>query len=214
MILKTFTSEQAMAHLGYAITCGYSFEKFISGKGLYGNRVSLMRDKSAKNLFGGDVQFKSSSFHVIEGIKSLEIPQTIFMTRKKLEAFFTKKEDILDFLENYKTEFVSTEDMEKVVDNWYKQVSKKLLVSNILDFDRLNNFVISSMILLLPISAQMDIAEFRKKQILILLTQQIISEDFAKHQIDLMPTTQDKLVLQKQKLLLQKKQKINENRSE
>lgn len=205
MISKIFTSEQAMAHLGYAVTCGYSFEKFIFGKGVYGNRVSLMRDKSAKNLFGGDVQFKSSSFHVIEGIKSLEIPQTIFLTRKKLEAFFTRKEDILDFLDNYKADFVAGEDMEKVADNWYRQVSKKLLVSNISDFDRLNNFIINSIILLLPISAQMDIAEFRKKQILILLTQQIISEDFAKQQIDLMPASQEKLVALKQKLLLQQK---------
>ena len=208
MILKTFTSEQAMAHLGYAITCGYSFEKFISGKGVYGNRVSLVRDKSAKNIFGGDIQFKSSSFHAIEGIKSLEIPQTIFLTRKKLEVFWTKKEDILDFLDNYKADFVSSEDMEKVADNWYNQVSKKLLVSNILDFDRLNNFVINNMVLLLPISAQMDIAEFRKKQILVLLTQQIISEDFAKEQIDLMPTSQEKLVTLKQRLLLQKRQKV------
>lgn len=206
MISKTFTSEQAMAHLGCALTCGYSFEKFIAGKGLYGNRVSLMRDKSAKNLFGGETDFKSSSFHVIEGIKSLEIPQTIIFTRKKIESFFTKKEDMLDFLENYKTDFVSSEDMEKVADKWYNFVSKKLLVSNILDFNRLNNFIIGNMILLLPINAQLDIAEFRKKQILILLTQQIISEDFARTQVELMPTAQEKLVAQKQKLLLQKKE--------
>ena len=129
MISKMFTSEQALEHLGYALTCGYSFEKFIFGKGLYGNRVSLMRDKNPANLYGGDAQFKSSDFHIIEGIKALEIPQTILLTRKKIEKFFTNKEDMLDFLENYKTEFVSSEDFDKVVDNWYNGVSKKLLVS-------------------------------------------------------------------------------------
>lgn len=213
MISKTFTSDQAMAHLSYAITCGYSFEKFISGKGVYGNRVSLMRDKIAKNLFSGDTHFKSCSFHAIEGIKPLEIPQTILLTRKKLEEFLAKKEDILDFLENYKADFVSSEDIEKVADNWYNQVGKKLLVSSLLDFDRLNNFVIGSMILLLPISAQLDIAEFRRRQILILLTQQIINEDFAKTHLDLMPTTQEGLVLQKQKLLLQK-QKVTKKQKQ
>ncbi len=205
MISKMFTSEQALEHLGYALTCGYSFEKFIFGKGLYGNRVSLMRDKNPANLYGGDAQFKSSDFHIIEGIKALEIPQTILLTRKKIEKFFTNKEDMLDFLENYKTEFVSSEDFDKVVDNWYNGVSKKLLVSNVLDFEVLNNFIIKKIILLLPISTQIDIANFRKKQILILLTQQIIPEEFAQKQIELLPTSQEKLVAKKQQLLLQKK---------
>ena len=205
MISKIFTNEQAMEHLGYALTCGYAFEKFVYGKGVYGNRVSLMRDKRASNLFGGENQFKFSSFHIIEGIKPLEIPQTILITRRKLEEFFTKKEDMLDFLENYKTEFVSTDDMEKVVENWYENVGKKLLVVKSLDFEKLNNFLIKNIVLYLPISAQLDIAEFRKKQILILLTQQIISEDFARKQIELMPASQDKLIMLKQKILLQKK---------
>ncbi len=205
MISKMFTNNQALEHLGYALTCGYSFEKFIFGKGLYGNRVSLMRDKNPANLYGGDAQFKSSDFHIIEGIKALEIPQTILLTRKKIEKFFTNKEDMLDFLENYKTEFVSSEDFDKVVDNWYNGVSKKLLVSNVLNFEMLNNFIIKKIILLLPISTQLDIASFRKKQILILLTQQIIPEEFAQRQIELLPTSQEKLVAKKQQLLLQKK---------
>lgn len=204
MISKTFTSEQANEHLGYALTCGYAFEKFIYGKGVYGNRVSLMRDKRAKNLFGGENTFKFSTFHVIEGIKPLEIPQTILMTRKKLEEFFTKKEDILDFLENYKQDFMSVEDMEKVAENWYENVSKKLLISKVLDFSRLNNFLISNIVLYLPISAQLDIAEFRKTQILIFLTQQIITEDFARKQIELMPASQEKLIALKQRILIQK----------
>lgn len=193
--------------MGYAITSGFSFEKFIAGKGLYGNRVSLMRDKNSKNLYGGETSFKSSNFHVIEGIKPLEIPQTILFTRKKLEQFFVKKEDILEFLENYSTDFVSTEDMEKIAENWFNKVGKKLLITPILDFNKLNIFVVNNMILLLPINAQLDIAEFRKRQILILLTQQIITEDFAKSQIDLMPASQEKLVARKQQLLLNKQNK-------
>ncbi len=208
MIEKMFTSEQAMAHLGYAITCGFSFEKFIFGKGLYGNRVSLMRDKSAHNLFGAESHFKTSSFHVVEGIKSLEIPQTIIITRRKLELFWTNRENMLDFLDNYKADFVLSGDMEKVADSWYSEVGKKLLVSPLTDFNRLNNFVIMNMLFLLPISTQLDIAEFRKTQIMTLLTQQIVSEDFARAQLALMPANQDELVEKKQKLLLQKRQSV------
>lgn len=204
MITKMFTSEQAMAHLSYAITCGYSYEKFIYGKGVYGNRVSLMRDKEAKNLYNTDSSFKSSTFHAVEGIKALELPQTILLTRKKLESFFTSKENILEFLETFKTDFVTNEDMERLADVWYNQVSKKLLVSNLIDFNRLNNFVISNIILLLPLSFQMKVAEFRKEQIIILVTQQIIPEDFGKKQLSLMPANQEKLIAIKQKLLRQK----------
>ncbi len=201
MIKKVFTNDQAMAHLAYAITCGYSFEKFIFGKGVYGNRVSLMRHKEARSLYGGEMNFKGSTFHAIEGIKALELPQTILMTRQKLESFFVSRESMLDFLENYKSDFATTEDMEKVADTWYQKVSKKLLVNKVLDFGLLNTFIIGSMILLLPISTQLDIAEFRKEQILTLLTQGIVTEDFAQQQLEMMPASQEKLVARKQQML-------------
>ena len=204
MITKMFTSEQAMAHLAYAITCGYSYEKFTFGKGVYGNRVSLMRDKEAKNLYSDNATFKSSTFHAVEGIKTLELPQTIIITRKKLESFFTNKENMLEFLENYNTDFVTTEDKEKLADTWYNEVSRKLLVSEIIDFNRLNNFIISNIILHLPIAAQLDIARFRKEQIITLVTQKIFPQEFAKRQLMLMPANKEKLVAQKQKLLMQK----------
>ena len=89
MIKKEFTSVQAMQHLDYAITCGYYFEKFIFGKGLYGNRVSLMRGKLAGQLYDAEAGYKGSTFHIIEGIKAIDLPQTILMNRKKL-VFFLK----------------------------------------------------------------------------------------------------------------------------
>ena len=65
----------------------------------------------------------------------------------------------------------------------------------------LNTFIIGSMILLLPISTQLDIAEFRKEQILTLLTQGIVTEDFAQQQLEMMPASQEKLVARKQQML-------------
>lgn len=207
MISKTFTNDQAMQHLSYAITCGFSFEKFISGKGIYGNRVSLMRDKSPSNLFGTEFLFKQSSFHIIEGIKPMEIPQTILLTRKKLEEFFTKKEDMLEFFEKFKQEFITEKDIENLAQSWFEDVSKKLLVAKVLDFAKLNKFVLSNMILKFPMATLLIVAEFRKKQILDLLTQQIINQDFAEEQINLLPASQEKLVALKQNLLLQKAKK-------
>lgn len=204
MITKMFTSKQALEHLSYAITCGFGFEKFIYGKGVYGNRVSLIRDKSPLNLYNTNNSFKTSSFHAVEGIKALELPNTILVIRKKLEEFYTSKENFLEFLEGYKTEFVTEEDKQRLADNWFNDVSKKLLVSNLTDFSRLNNFLIANIILQLPMSAQLKIAEFRKEQIIALVTQQIIPEDFGKAQLSLMPFSQEKLVALKQKLLKQK----------
>lgn len=207
MIKKEFTSLQAMQHLDYAITCGYFFEKFIFGKGLYGNRVSLMRSKLAGQLYNLDASFKGCTFHAIEGIKAMELPNTILLTRKKLESFFISREDMLDFLENFKEDFTTIADMEAVADKWYRLVSKKLILNKTTDFALLNKFVIGSMVMLLPINTQLQIAQFRKEQILTLLTQEIISADFAEQALQAMPATTSGLVALKQQIL--KNQAIN-----
>ncbi len=207
MIKKEFTSLQAMQHLDYAITCGYFFEKFIFGKGLYGNRVSLMRSKLAGQLYNLDASFKGCTFHAIEGIKAMELPNTILLTRKKLESFFISREDMLDFLEKFKEDFTTIADMEAVADKWYRLVSKKLILNKTTDFALLNKFVIGSMVMLLPINTQLQIAQFRKEQILTLLTQEIISADFAEQALQAMPATTSGLVALKQQIL--KNQAIN-----
>ena len=207
MIKKEFTSLQAMQHLDHAITCWYFFEKFIFGKGLYGNRVSLMRSKLAGQLYNLDASFKGCTFHAIEGIKAMELPNTILLTRKKLESFFISREDMLDFLENFKEDFTTIADMEAVADKWYRLVSKKLILNKTTDFALLNKFVIGSMVMLLPINTQLQIAQFRKEQILTLLTQEIISADFAEQALQAMPATTSGLVALKQQIL--KNQAIN-----
>ena len=204
MIEKIFTSQQSMDHLDYAITCGFGFEKFIYGKGMYGNRVSLVRPKDPKKLYTQESDYKNSDFHAIEGIKSLELSQTILIIRQKLEAFFTDKECMRDFLSNFKSDFISTEDEERVLDKWYNNVSKKLLANKMTDFKRLNNFVLGHIVLNLPISIQLKIADFRQNQLLDLLTQDIITAEFAKSRLDLLPKSKEKLVDLKQKLMTQR----------
>ena len=211
MIKKEFTSLQAMQHLDYAITCGYFFEKFIFGKGLYGNRVSLMRSKLAGQLYNLDAGFKGCTFHAIEGIKAMELPNTILLTRKKLESFFISREDMLDFLENFKEDFTTVADMEAVADKWYRLVSKKLILNKTPDFALLNKFVRGSMVMLLPSNTQLQIAQFRKEQILTLLTQEIISADFAEQALQAMPATTSGLVALKQQILKSQAQNKTKN---
>ncbi len=213
MIKKEFTSLQAMQHLDYAITCGYFFEKFIFGKGLYGNRVSLMRSKLAGQLYNLDAGFKGCTFHAIEGIKAMELPNTILLTRKKLESFFISRENMLDFLENFKEDFTTIADMEAVADKWYRLVSKKLILNKTTDFALLNKFIIGSMVMLLPINTQLQIAQFRKEQILTLLTQEIISADFAEQALQAMPATTSGLVALKQQILKNQAQNKTKNNS-
>lgn len=213
MIKKEFTSVQAMQHLDYAITCGYYFEKFIFGKGLYGNRVSLMRGKLAGQLYDAEAGYKGSTFHIIEGIKAIDLPQTILMNRKKLEQFFISKESMQDFLENFKGDFAIDADIEAVADKWYRLVSKKLILSKSTDFSLLNKFLIGSMIMLLPINTQLQIANFRKEQILTLLTQEIVSEDFAELALSEMPSTLEGLVSAKQQILKEQARKKEQRAS-
>ena len=204
MIDKAFTNDQAKAHLDYAISCGFGFEKFISGKGMYGNRVSLVRPKDAKRLYTSESGFKNSDFHSVEGIKALEITQTILLTRQKLESVFAKH-NMADFLSNFTSSFVSTSDLETTLNKWDNDVAQTLLGNRLTDFKRLNNFVLAHIVLDLPIAVQEYVAAFRQQQILDLLTQDIISADFAKSRLDLLPTSQDKLLSLRQKLLLQRR---------
>ena len=204
MIEKVFKNVQSMNLLSYSMTCGFGFEKFISGKGMYGNRVSTIRSKDPKKLYSNDNDFKNSEFITIEGIKSLELPTTIANTRQRIESFFTSEECMFDFLATFKTDFLNDSDIRVHAHNWYEKVSTKLLANNILDFSKLNNFLLGSIVLYLPLPVQMKVAQFRQEQILTYLTQDIISADFAKAQLDLLPCSKEKLVILKQKLIRQR----------
>lgn len=200
---KMFTNEQALDHLNYAVTCGFSLEKFVSGRGVYGNRASLVRAKDPRKLFTQDSDFKNSQFHIIEGKKALDQVQTILINRQQLEAPLTDKECMRDFFDGANISFLSEEDKEKVLSNW-ANVGRKLLSSANTSFAKLNNFVLGHIVLDLPIQAQMVIAEFRRAQILTLLTQDIIPASFAKKCLDLLPDDKEDLVALKQKLIKQR----------
>lgn len=206
MIEKVFKNVQSMHQLSYAATCGFIFEKFIAGKGMYGNRVSTIRSKDPKKLYNNDCNFKDGEFITIEGLKSIELPTTIANTRQRIEFPFTSQECMHDFLAT-KGNFLSQKDLDDCVNTWHQKVGLKLLGSNVTDFAKLNNFMIGNMVLYLPLSVQMDIAEFRQEQILTYLTQDIIPADFAKYQLDLLPWSKDKLVDLKQKLIRQRSEK-------
>ena len=163
-----------------------------------------MRPKEPSRLYTKDSGFKNSDFHSVEGIKALEITQTILLTRQKLEAIFINRDSMKEFLKNFSASFISSEDMEKALENWYENVSIKLMGNRITDFKRLNNFVLAHIVLDLPMPVQQCIANFRQQQILDLLTQDIISADFAKARLALMPTGKEKLLQLRQKLLLQR----------
>ena len=114
-------------------------------------------------------------------------------------------------LENFKEDFTTIADMEAVADKWYRLVSKKLILNKTTDFALLNKFVIGSMVMLLPINTQLQIAQFRKEQILTLLTQEIISADFAEQALQAMPATTSGLVALKQQILKSQAQNKTKN---
>ena len=118
-----------------------------------------------------------------------------------------------DFLENFKGDFATDADIEAVADKWYRLVSKKLILSKSTDFSLLNKFLIGSMIMLLPINTQLQIANFRKEQILTLLTQEIVSEDFAELALSEMPSTLEGLVSAKQQILKEQARKKEQRAS-
>lgn len=206
---KIITNEQVLSHINYAITLGYSFDKFVPGKGIYGDRVSFIQPKDPRKLYTQDSDFKNSNFHIIECKKALEQIQTILINRQKLESNITDKECMRDFLDGANVIFVSEEDKEKVLSNW-AIVGRKLLSNTSTDFNKLNNYVLGHVVLDLPISAQLVIASFRRTQILALLTQDIIPATFAKRCLDLLPDSKEDLVALNQKLIKQREESLKQ----
>jgi len=204
MIGKSFTSEQAKQHLCYSITCGFGFEKFIYGKGLYGNRVSLMRNKNPALIFKEEPTFKTSIFHAVEGLKPIELGATISFVRSKIEAVFRDKENIRDLLKSHESDFVTTQDLEDTLKAWYDKVSRKLITNNATDFRALDDFVLGAILRLLPIVQQERIGKFRKQQLLKLVEEEVLDAEYVNERIEALPPEIDKLIVLKQRVLNKK----------
>ncbi|GEM_PF-2353177 len=201
MIEKVFKNEQSMDFLAYLTTLGYRLDKFISGKGMYGNRVSVMRSRKSSEIYAPDCGFKNSEFMVVEGIRSMEMRSTILSNRQRAESHLTGEESMADCLSAFPNAFLSQEDMQKCARNWYDYVSKKLLGSVETNFSKLNNFILGSMLKYLPISVAESVAEFRQENMLTYLTQDILDADFVKRQLELFPASREKLVSLKQRIM-------------
>jgi len=202
MIEKVFKNEQSMDFLAYLTTLGYRLDKFISGKGMYGNRVSVMRSRIAHEIYSADSAFKSSEFMIVEGIRSMEIKSTILANRQRAESHITGEDSMAECLSAFPDAFLSQGDLSKCAKNWYDCVSKKLLASSETSFSKLNNFILGSMLKYLPISVAERVAEFRQENMLTYLTQDILDADFVKRQLELFPASREKLVSLKQRIMM------------
>ncbi len=204
MIEKVFKNTRSMQMLAYATTCGFAFERFIAGKGMYGNRVSTMRSKDPTHLYDATAVAKTNDFMTIECLKSPEFPQTIMQIRQKMESFFTSQESMEEFLSASKSAFLVEDDISNTAGNWYQKVGVRLLGNNTLDFSKLDNFLLGSILLYLPLPIQLKVAEFRESQFIDYVTQDLLPAEEAKRLINLFPNDKDKLTKLKQKLLIQK----------
>ena len=70
-------------------------------------------------------------------------------------------------------------------------------------FKKLNNFVLANMVLNLPFNVLQVIGKHRQKQLLDMLTQDIITAEFTKSRLNLIPDTQEQFVSLRQKLMIQ-----------
>ncbi len=203
MIEKVFKNEQSKDYLAYLTTLGYYLDKYISGKGMYGNRVSVMRPRNLSDIYSVEnvSNNKNSEFMVVEGIRAMEMRFTILSNRQRAESPFTGEESMAEWLSAFPDAFLSQDDMRKCAKTWYDGVSKKLLSSTVTDFNKLNNFILGSMLKNLPITIVENVAQFRRDVMLTYLTQDILDADFVKRQLDLFPASREELVSLKQRIL-------------
>lgn len=207
MIEKVFKNEQSMEFLSYLTTLGYRLDKYISGKGVYGNRVSVVRPRDPRLIYSPECEFKNSEFMIVEGIRPMEIRSTILANRQRAETHFTGEESLVDCLSSFSSAFLNQEDLGACAKSCYEHVGKKLLRSSETNFRKLENFLLGSMLKYFPMQFALAVAEFRQENLLTYLTQDILSADFVKKKLELFPAARDKLVLMKQRIMIKKIEK-------
>ncbi len=210
MIEKVFKNEQSMEYLSYLTTLGCRLDKYISGKGMYGNRVSVVRPRDSRQIYSPDCEFKRSDFFVVEGLRPMEITATILANRQRAETHFTGEESLRDVLSAFPSAFLSQEDLGACAKSCYEKVGKKLLRSNETNFSRLENFLLGSFLKDFPIQFAEAVAEFREQNLLTYLTQDILSADFVKKKLAIFPASREKLVVMKQQIMINEIKKNKE----
>ena len=145
--------------------------------------------------------FKTSIFHAVEGLKAIELPATIEFAREKLESVFRDKESMRDLLKSHRGDFVAAEDLNATLKLWYEKVSRQLITNKTTDFKKLDDFVLNSILMLLPITQQERIGKFRKQQLERLQAEEVLDAEYVAERIAQLPPELDKLIVLKQKLL-------------
>lgn len=192
-----------MEFLSYLTTLGYRLDKYIFGKGQYGNRVSVVRPRDPRLMYAADCDInKNSEFMIVEGIRPMEMRSTILANRQRAETHFTGEGNLADCLSAFSGAFLSQEDLGACAKNCYECVGKKLLRSSETNFSKLENFLLGSILKYFPMPFALAVAEFRQENLLTYLTQDILRADFVKRQLEIFPATREKLVAMKQRIMV------------
>lgn len=164
--------------LDFLINNFYEIVEFKRGRGIYGNRVILKREKTAEQIFNASGNF--FDFYYMDANAVTELPRTVLEKIKVITKFVISPES-MSILCNFKGD-----DMKNPL-TWAIQTRKAFGAVSSLDYGALNNILINRY-KLLDKDFLVRLIKHREKQYFLASSDamNLISKDYANKQLALL----------------------------
>ena len=170
----TKVNAENWAQLDFLINNFYEIVEYKRGRGIYGDRVILKRQKNASAIFGE--RDKLCEFYYMDANAVKELPRTILEKIKIIIRPVTSPEDMNVLCEYVKTTIEPSE--------WAVETKSKLVSANTLDFAKLNEILLEQY-RLLDGNFISKLNKHREKQYFLASSEEFnfISKEYATEQI-------------------------------
>ncbi len=151
--------------------------QYTNGRGIYPDRLTLVRSKNLDTMFYED---KDMEFAIVNA-RALDSTHKVQLSREILEKYLRNPILINEIIN-------VGNDVQNDYTGLFEKVANSLKRAKTTDFDKLNRFVIAAYKLLEPKDA-LKIAGFREYAFNICIKEELMDEDFCKEQIALLPNS-------------------------
>ena len=151
--------------------------QYTNGRGVYPDRLTLVRSKNLDTMFYED---KDMEFAIVNA-RATDSTHKICIAREMIEKY-TRNPTLINSI------FNAGNENENNYIGLFEKVAGSLEKSKTTDFEKLNKFIIAAYRLLEPKDA-LKIAGFREYALEICIKENIMDEKFCREQIELLPNS-------------------------
>lgn len=159
---------------------------YTKGRDIYPDRVTFARSRVPECIFEIE-KTKNIEYFTLNARSVERSSKAILKTREIVEKVLTDS-----LFSNEMLNFEKNDDIKKDYTKLFDYVQKKLMTSQVKDYEKLNDFILQ-VYKKLDINDAIKVASLRESSILRCITNNLISEEYGKEQIELFPNSTLKL---------------------